>query len=122
MPVNRRTQMQVNGLAPVSYGYDANSRLIQIERGTQNATLTYDAANRRTSLTQPNGITVAYTYNAASHLISQTYTGPQGLLGDLTYTYDASGNRIGTGGSWGRSGLPASVAGSSYDGANQQLA
>jgi hypothetical protein len=33
---------------------------------------------------------------AASRLIGQTYTGPSGGLGDLTYQYAASGNRIGT--------------------------
>jgi RHS repeat-associated protein len=119
---NRRTQMQVNGLAPVTYGYDANSRLTQIQQGTQAATLSYDAANRRMTLSLPNGITVSYTYDTASRLIAQTYTGPQGLLGDLTYTYDANGNRVATGGTWARTGIPGSIATSSYDPGNEQLA
>jgi len=82
--------MQVNGLSLVSYQHDGNARLRQITQGPQTATLTYDEANRRSSLTLPNGITVAYTYHDASRLISQTYTGLGGPVGDLTYSYDAN--------------------------------
>ena len=32
------------------------------------------------------------------------------FLGDLTYVYDAAGNRLGTGGSWARVNLPAALA------------
>jgi RHS repeat-associated protein len=54
-------------------------------------------------------------------LIGQTYTGGSGALGDLTYSYDATGNRLATGGSFARSGLPISVPATSYDAANRQL-
>ena len=118
---NRRTQMQVNGLPPVSYQYDGNSRLTQIHQGSQTVTLDYDAANRRSILILPNGITVTYAYDTASRLIAQTYTAAGGPLGGLTYTYDASGNRIGTGGSWARTGLPDPVTPTDYDAADQQL-
>jgi RHS repeat-associated protein len=121
-PADRRTQMQVNGLAPVTYGYDASGRLTQIQQGPQNAILSHDAASRRSTLTLPNGVTIGYSYNAASRLVAQTYTGPAGLLGDLTYSYDANGNRIGTGGTWARTGIPGEIPTSSYDAANQQLA
>jgi RHS repeat-associated protein len=120
-PASRRQGMQVNGLAPVAYAYDSASRLTGITQATQAATLTYDAANRRSTLTLPNGVTTSYTYDAASRLIAQTYTGPSGVLGDLTYNYDASGNRLATGGSLARTGLPQDVLASSYDTANQQL-
>jgi YD repeat-containing protein len=43
-------------------------------------------------------------------------------LGDLTYQYDGTGNRIGTGGSFARSLVPTAVPTSTYDQANQQLA
>ena len=118
----RRQAMQINGVLPVSYGFDAASRLTGITQGQQAAMLSYDPTNRRTSLTLPNGIIATYTYDNASRLIAQSYAGPQGPLGDLTYTYDANGNRIGTGGTWARSGIPTTIATSSYDGANQQLA
>jgi len=54
-------------------------------------------------------------------LIGQTYTGPSAALGDLTYSYDATGNRLTTGGSFARSGLPTAISASAYDAANQQL-
>ena len=120
-PLSRRQALQANGLPPVTYGYDANSRLTGLTQGPQGAALVYDAANRRTTLTLPNGIVLSYSYDAASRLIGQTYTGPSGVLGDLTYSYDATGNRLATGGSFARSGLPTAVPASSYDVANQQL-
>jgi RHS repeat-associated protein len=113
--------MQASGLQPVTYGYDANSRLTGLTQGTQSAGVAYDAANRRTTLTLPNGIVLSYSYDTASRLIGQTYTGPSGVLGDLTYGFDATGNRLATGGSFARSGLPTAVPASSYDAANQQL-
>lgn len=118
--LGRRQRMEVDGLVPVEYQYDASSRLTQINQGIQTVALSYDGANRRTSLVLPNGIVVAYTYET-SRLIAQSFTGPQGLLGDLTYAHDANGNRVGTGGSWARSLLPASVPSSSYDSANEQV-
>jgi RHS repeat-associated protein len=121
-PASRRQGMQVNGLVPVAYAYDANSRLTQVQQGTQTANLTYDAADRRTTLTLPNGVTTAYVYDAASRLIGQTYTGPGGPLGTLTYAYDGTGNRIATGGTWARTGIPQGVPTGTYDAANQQLA
>jgi RHS repeat-associated protein len=119
--VGRRQTMQASGLPPVTYSYDTNSRLTGVAQAPQAAGLTYDAANRRTALALPNGIVITYSYDDASRLIGQVYTGPGGLLGDLTYTYDAAGNRIATGGSWARSLLPASVLSSNYDQANEQL-
>ena len=53
-PLSRRQTMQASGLPPVTYGYDANSRLTGLAQGTQSAALTYDAAERRTTLTLPN--------------------------------------------------------------------
>lgn len=44
------------------------------------------------------------------------------MLGDLTYSYDATGNRLATGGNWARTGIPGSIPNSSYDAANEQLA
>jgi RHS repeat-associated protein len=121
--LGRRTIMTVNGQPPVSYGYDAASRLTQILQAPLNpVTLQYDAAGRRTLLILPNGVSTAYDYDLASRLTQLTYTGPSGPLGNLTYQYDASGNRVGVGGSFARTLLPEAVPGSAYDAANQQLA
>ncbi|MDH5640117.1 MAG: DUF2778 domain-containing protein [Nitrospira sp.] len=42
------------------------------------------------------------------------------MIGDLTYTYDAAGNRIKTGGSFARSTMPPALASSTYNANNQQ--
>ncbi|HMA79974.1 MAG TPA: RHS repeat domain-containing protein, partial [Candidatus Binatia bacterium] len=57
----------------------------------------------------------------ASRLTSITYkqNGPT-VLGDLTYEYDKNGNRITTGGSFARTGIPQAVGMTAYDAANHQ--
>lgn len=81
--------------------------------------LAYDDANRRTSLTYPNGIVATYTYDNTNQLASICFTLGQTTLGDLTYTYDAAGSRIAVGGSWARSGLPPALTSATYDAANR---
>jgi YD repeat-containing protein len=58
---------------------------------------TYDDANRRSTLTYPNGIVATYGYDNASQLTSLSYALGQTTLGDLTYTYDAAGQRTSVG-------------------------
>jgi len=121
--LGRRTQMQVNELAPVAYTYDAASRLQSITQAPlAPVTLDHDAAGRRTRLTLPNGVTTEYRYDAASRLTALVYRNATGLLGDLTYTYDAAGNRTGVGGTFARTLLPEPVTSATYDAANRQLA
>ena len=79
------------------------------------------SAGQRTSLTLPNGVLVEYGYDAASRLTSITYKqNGTTVLGDLTYEYDKNGNRITTGGSFARTGIPQAVGSTAYDAANQQ--
>jgi RHS repeat-associated protein len=117
----RRTTMTVAGQSPVGYTYDNADRLLTIAKDTLTATYAYDNANRRTALTLPNGVTTNYSYDLASRLTGLTYVGPGGPLGDLTYTYDAAGNRVGVDGSWARLLLPDAISTASYDAANRQL-
>ena len=117
----RRTSMTVSGQATVNYSYDANSRLRQVTRGTSIVNLDYDALNRRTKLTLPNAVLTEYTYDAASRLTEQIYKNATNTLGNLTYQYDAIGNRRGTGGSFAQSMLPDPIASANYDVANRQL-
>lgn len=63
---------------------------------------------------------MTYAYNAASELTSLTYKNGTTVLGALSYTYDAAGNRIKTGGSFARSGLPPALTTVSYNANNQQ--
>ena len=81
----------------------------------------YDALGRRTRLTLPNGVATEYSYDAASRLTELVYRNTTGVLGNLTYQYDAVGNRSHVGGSFARTLLPDPVASASYDAANRQL-
>ncbi len=119
----RRTTMTVDGQSPVTYAYDAASRLRTITQTPLNlVAIDYDALGRRTLLALPNGVSTEYQYDVASRLTALIYRNTTGLLGDLTYQYDAAGNRIGGGGSFARALLPDPVLSSTYDAANQQLA
>ena len=71
--------------------------MTNIQQGTSNIVIGYDDADRRTSVTYPNTISIIYAYNIASELTSLTYKKGATTLGDLTYTYDLAGNRIKTG-------------------------
>ncbi len=117
---SRRATMTVAGQPTVTYTYDNANRLTQITQGANLVTIGYDDADRRASLTLPNGNSVVYAYNAASELLSLTYKQGATVIGDLTYTYDAAGNRIKQGGAFARSTIPPALATASYNVNNQQ--
>lgn len=119
---SRRTSMTVAGQTQVTYTYDNANRLTHVQQGADTVTMGYDIAGRRTSLTLPNTNSLAYAYNAASELTSVTYKQGTTTLGDLTYTYEAAGNRIKTGGTFARTNLPPALASASYNANNQQTA
>lgn len=81
----------------------------------------YDALGRRTRLTLPNGVVTESSYDAASRLTERIYRNAIGILGNLTYQYDAIGNRTQVAGSFARTLLPDPVVHASYDAANRQL-
>jgi YD repeat-containing protein len=110
----------VAGQTAVNYTYDNANRLTTITQGTNTVTIGYDDADRRTSLTYPNGNKIEYANNAASEVTSLTYKSGTTTIGDLTYTYDAAGNRIKTGGTFARSNLPPALTTVSYNANNQQ--
>jgi RHS repeat-associated protein len=118
---SRRATMTVVGQPQVTYTYDNANRLTQVQQGTSTVTIGYDDADRRTSLTLPNTNSVTYSYNVASELTSITYKQGATTLGTLTYTYDAAGNRIKTGGTFARSSLPPALTTTNYNANNQQL-
>ena len=111
--------MAVAGQPTVNYTYDNADRLTQIQQGTSTVSFVYDPADRRTSMTLPNGVVVDYAYDTASQLTGITYRQGATVLGDLTYQYDAAGNRVTTGGSFARTGLPQALASATYDAASQ---
>jgi RHS repeat-associated protein len=111
--------MTVAGQPTVTYGYDNANRLTSVVQGTSTVTPTYDEVDRRSTLTLPNGIVATYGYDNANQLTSLTYTLGQTTLGTLTYTYDLAGRRTEVGGTWARTGLPASIASATHDAANR---
>ncbi len=122
-PLGRRTQMTVSGQAPVAYTYDAASRLRTVTQAPLNPVrIDYDVLGRRTLLILPNAASTEYQYDAASHPTALIYRNAAGLLGDLQYTYDASGNRTTVAGSFASTLVPDAVPSAVYDAANRQLA
>jgi YD repeat-containing protein len=91
-----------------------------VQQGTQIASLAYDDAARRLTLTLPNTVPTTYGYDTANRLTSLVY-GTAGSLGTLGYVYDPASNRTAVSGTFARTLLPAAVATSSYDAANRQL-
>ncbi|MGI0016808.1 MAG: RHS repeat-associated core domain-containing protein, partial [Nitrososphaera sp.] len=71
------------------------------------------------SLTLPNGILVEYGYDNASRVTGITYKLGVTTLGNLTYEYDAAGNRTKIGGTFARTGLPPALSSAVYDAANR---
>ena len=53
--------------------------------------LNYDAANRRTSLTLPNGVAVAYTYDSDTRVTGITDSMAAMQLGGPVDRYDVNG-------------------------------
>ncbi|TKB88864.1 MAG: RHS repeat-associated core domain-containing protein [Nitrospira sp.] len=117
---SRRATMTVVGQTQVTYTYDNANRLTTITQGTSTVTIGYDDADRRTSITYPNTNKVEYLYNVASELATVTYKQGATTLGTLTYTYDAAGNRLKTGGTFARSNIPPALATTTYNANNQQ--
>ena len=82
----------------------------------------YDAANRRTSATLPNGVTAAYAYDPASQLTLITHMSGAATLGTLTYAYDLAGHVSSRGGTLFQSVLPSAVTSATYNLANRMTA
>ena len=120
--LDRRATMTIPGQAQVTYAYDAANRLTSLTQSGNTVQFAYDTASRRTTLTLPNAIATEYGYDANSQLTGLTYKVNGTPIGDLQYGYDPAGQRMLVGGSWGRTGLPATLANASYNANNQQTA
>jgi len=124
-PLDRRTGVRYGATSTSSpvylsitrYSYDAGGRLPAVV-DSESGTLTRSYDHRFHSVSDevsPEG-TVSYTYAADGQRASLTPTGGT----PLTYGYDAAGNRIATGGSLARTGLPQASNDAQYD-ANNRL-
>jgi RHS repeat-associated protein len=117
----RRAQLTVTGQTnPVTYAYDAADRLTGITQGSSGVTLGYDNAGRRTTLTLPNGVQVAYGFDNANQLTSLTYTVGSTTVGTLTYAYDGRGRIATRGGTLDATNLPTTaVTTTTYNAGNR---
>jgi RHS repeat-associated protein len=95
------TATSADGSAP-SYTYDSSGNVKTATNASGTISLDYDAANRLTKITYPNGKSLTYAYNAGGQRISMvdqsgfttnySYT----AAGQLARTTDALGNPIAT--------------------------
>jgi RHS repeat-associated protein len=115
----RRSHFTVLGKTAVDYTYDAANRLTQIAQGLVTAGFTYDDANRRSTVTLPNGIVGTYTFDDANELLSIVYAKGSSSVGDVGYTYDLMGRRIGHSGTLAKQLTPSTAASATYDEANR---
>jgi YD repeat-containing protein len=75
--------MTIAGQADTTYAYNDADQLTGVTRGAETATIGYDSAGRRGSLTLPAGISQTYGYDDASRLTSITYQRGTSLLGSI---------------------------------------
>ena len=78
----------------VSYSYDNGNLLTRITTDLGNFIFTYDAGNRRTTRTLPNGTTSTYSYDENSRLLGIQTTKNATTIDSTTYTHDNVGNRL----------------------------
>ena len=86
--------MTVAGQPTVSYGWDNANRLTGITQGSTSIPFQYDNANRRYTLTLPNGILLTYGYDNDSRITAMTWTLASSTVGNLQYQYDADSRVI----------------------------
>jgi RHS repeat-associated protein len=114
----RLASKTVSGQSVINYSYDNASRLLAMTQGAASVSFDYDEVNRRKRLTMPNGVMVDYEFDEASQLKGIKYRRGATQLGDLSYGYDAAGQRIKMGGSYARTLLPQSLTTATYNDAN----
>jgi RHS repeat-associated protein len=118
----RRSQMSVSGQSTTTYGFDSADRLSQVTRGANAVSIIPESpipTGRIGTVNLPGGYSVVYGYDPNGRVSSVQYKNGTSVLGGLTYTYDAVGNRTGVGGSWSGTLVPSSVSFGSYDAANR---
>ena len=117
----RRDTMTVPNHGTIQYVYYPSNRLKTILPPTGGSLLfEYDKVGRKKhTLYLPGSIDITYGYDVNSRINSIVYKASSVTLGDLAYTYDESGNPFTVTGAWARIGVPAGVASSVHDVANE---
>lgn len=89
----RHQQWAANRTITNRYTYDQADNLISIQDAAGTTKYEYDATNQLTSVTYPDGKSIAYTYDAVGNRTKKI--GPQGTI---DYTYDAANQMLTAGG------------------------
>jgi RHS repeat-associated protein len=105
----------------VSYAWDNANRLIGITQGSASIPIGNDNARRRSTLTLPNGIVLAYAYDNDSRVTAMTWTLSGNTVANLQYQYDADGRVLqkSSAGSFAQSQLPSPVTANTFNAANE---
>ncbi|MPM25461.1 hypothetical protein SDC9_71955 [bioreactor metagenome] len=82
-------------LEAFSYAYDGNGNMLSKLDGKGAAVFSYDAINRLTAITEPNGTVTEYTYDASGNRIGETVTA-NGKTAGTDYTYNMQNRLTGT--------------------------
>jgi len=110
-----RQSMQLVGQSQVNYTYNPAEQLTEVQQGGLSASIGYDQAARRLSLTLPNDVAVNYTYDNDSRITQLAYAANSNSLGALTYNYDSDSRAVGKGGSLAAVNLPAALSANAYN-------
>ncbi len=90
---NRTSMTSAAGLT--SYQYDAFDQLTALaDPALGSFGFGHDSLGRPTTMTRPNGVASALSWDTADRLVSTSHTGPSGTLDSTTYAYDDSGRRV----------------------------
>jgi RHS repeat-associated protein len=88
-PAGRLIEKRYHGTATATYQWDANNRLTSMTDVSGTKSLVYDPVGRPSTITYPDGRTMAFVYDVTGNITGITY--PDGL--NVLYTYD-SRNRV----------------------------
>lgn len=77
----------------VEYKYNPQMRLSEVYTGDERITYSYDENGRLQKKTFPENVQTEYEYDPAGRVIKILNSDNRGVLDELKYTYDATGNR-----------------------------
>ncbi|MFD0635741.1 hypothetical protein ACFQ9X_33505 [Catenulispora yoronensis] len=119
---DRLKSVTPSGLTATSYIYDNAGRPKTITQGSLTVGYTFDIDDELATETLPDGIVITLSHDAAGEVTNAAYAKGTTALGNLGYTYDANGRRIGVTGTLAATTLPAPASTLTYDPANRLTA
>ena len=92
---NQKTKTDHTGKT-TTYTYDGLGRLTAESSGDLSVSYAYDANSNRTqmSVSGPESSIIAYSYDAANRLVSETTTRDDAIVKSISYSYDDNGNLL----------------------------